>query len=188
MRDWLFGVARNTCGILSEGVPTSVVPSTISAASLLVAGPAATTGAISVKVAALTEGVMKTVFLTKLKIATAVLFIGVLIIGIGGFGTGVFPLSPLAAAKGVKPAAKQDKEKVPAAAPMIELTKIDRTIHKEPAYRTKPRYALLVLGAKAETRMWLVIDGKTLYVDRNGNGDLTEKGEHISATKTNSPD
>src|SRR5262249_49765639 len=70
----------------------------------------------------------------------------------------------------------------------IDLTKIDRTIHKEPAYRTKPRYALLVLGPMAETRIWLVIDDKTLYVDRNGNGDLTEEGEKVSAEKTNSPD
>jgi len=65
----------------------------------------------------------------------------------------------------------------------LGLTKIDRTIRKEPVYRTKPRYALLVFGPKAETRMWLVIDGKTLYVDRNGNGDLTEEGEQVSAEK-----
>ncbi len=70
----------------------------------------------------------------------------------------------------------------------LDLTKIDRTIRKEPAYRTKPRYGLLVLGPKAETRIWLVIDDKTLYVDRNGNGDLTEAGEQISAEKMSSAD
>jgi hypothetical protein len=69
--------------------------------------------------------------------------------------------------------------------PALDLTKIDRTIRKEPAYRGKPRYGLLVLGPKAKTRIWLVIDGKTLYVDRNGNGDLTEKGEQFSPTKVN---
>lgn len=63
----------------------------------------------------------------------------------------------------------------------VDLTKIDRAIRKEPAYRTKPRYALLVLGPKAETRIWLVIDHKTLYIDRNGNGDLTEEGEQVPA-------
>ena len=52
----------------SAGVPTSVVSSTIKAASLFAAGQAAATGAISVKVAALTEGVLKTMLLTKLKI------------------------------------------------------------------------------------------------------------------------
>src|SRR5215475_2877580 len=70
----------------------------------------------------------------------------------------------------------------------VDLTKIDWTIRKEPTYRTKPRYALLVLGKKAETRIWLVIDDKTLYVDRNGNVDLTEEGEIISAVKTKSPE
>src|SRR5262249_7598960 len=30
---------------------------------------------------------------------------------------------------------------------------------------------------------WLVRDGDVLYVDRNGNGDLTEKGERHAATR-----
>ncbi len=30
---------------------------------------------------------------------------------------------------------------------------------------------------------WLVRDGDTLYVDRNGNGDLTEPGEKVAAEK-----
>src|SRR5262249_5280021 len=44
--------------VASAGVPTSVVSSTIKAATLLAAGQAAATGAISVKVAALTERVI----------------------------------------------------------------------------------------------------------------------------------
>jgi RNA polymerase sigma factor (sigma-70 family) len=59
--------------VASAGVPNSVVSSTIQAASLFGAGQATATGAISVKVAALTERVLKTMFLTKLKITTAVL-------------------------------------------------------------------------------------------------------------------
>jgi hypothetical protein len=56
----------------------------------------------------------------------------------------------------------------------VDLTKIDRTIAKEPAYQTKtPRYCLVVFGAEAKARMWLVLDGKVLYVDRKGDGDLT---------------
>jgi hypothetical protein len=47
-----------------------VVSSTIKAASLFAAGQAAATGAISVKVTALTEGVLKTMSLTKMKTAT----------------------------------------------------------------------------------------------------------------------
>lgn len=65
-----------------------------------------------------------------------------------------------------------------------DLSKIERTIRKEPAYQSKtPRYCLLVFGPEANTRIWLVLDGKTLYVDRNGNGDLTEDGEKVIAKK-----
>jgi hypothetical protein len=59
----------------------------------------------------------------------------------------------------------------------VELTRIDRTIAKEPAYKSNPKYCLLVFGPEAKTRVWLVLDGEVLYVDRNGNGDLTEKDE-----------
>jgi RNA polymerase sigma factor (sigma-70 family) len=52
--------------VVSAGVPASMVTSTIKAASLFAAGKAAATGAISVRVAALTEGVLKTMLLTKL--------------------------------------------------------------------------------------------------------------------------
>src|SRR5262249_44609899 len=33
---------------------------------------------------------------------------------------------------------------------------------------------------EAKFRVWLVIDGDTLYVDHNGNGDLTEPGEAVT--------
>jgi hypothetical protein len=65
----------------------------------------------------------------------------------------------------------------------VDLHKVDRTIKKEPAYKGKPRYCLLVFGPEAKTRVWLVLDGDTLYVDRNGNGDLTEPGEKVAAEK-----
>lgn len=69
-----------------------------------------------------------------------------------------------------------------------DLTKISRTIAKEPKYQSNPRYALLVFGPEAKFRMWLVFDGDVVYVDRNGNGDLTETGERLepsgNATET----
>jgi hypothetical protein len=61
-----------------------------------------------------------------------------------------------------------------------DLSRIERTLAREPAYRLKPRYCLLVFGPEAKTRIWLVQDGDTLYVDRNGNGDLTEPGKKVS--------
>src|SRR5262245_51275634 len=62
----------------------------------------------------------------------------------------------------------------------VDLTKIDRTITKEPAYQSKsPSYGLLVFGPEAKSRVWVVLDGDILYVDRNCNGDLTEAGERL---------
>ena len=60
-----------------------------------------------------------------------------------------------------------------------DLAKIDRTIAKEPAYKSKPKYCLLVFGLEAKARAWIVIDGTTLYVDRNCNGDLTGAGKQV---------
>src|SRR5262249_4035052 len=66
----------------------------------------------------------------------------------------------------------------PAAA--ADLAKIDRTIAREPAYKGKPKYCLLVLGPEAKTRIWLVMDDNSLYVDRNGDGDLTATGDRAT--------
>ncbi len=67
---------------------------------------------------------------------------------------------------------------VAGAASAADLSKIDRQIAKEPAYTSgKVRYCLTVFGAEAAERIWLVLDGRSLYVDVNGNGDLTEKDE-----------
>jgi hypothetical protein len=66
----------------------------------------------------------------------------------------------------------------------VDLAKVDRSIGKEPKYQSKsPRYCLLVTGKEAKSRVWLVLDDAVLYVDRNGNGDLTESGEQVKWTK-----
>jgi hypothetical protein len=59
--------------------------------------------------------------------------------------------------------------------------KIDRSISKQPTYRTAPKYGLLLFGPEGRDRVWLVRDGDVLYVDRNGNGDLTDPGEKVAA-------
>jgi hypothetical protein len=64
-----------------------------------------------------------------------------------------------------------------------DLTKIKRTIAKEPKYQGKPEYCLLVFGPEAKFHVWLVVDGAVLYVDRNGNGDLTGPGKHVSVER-----
>ncbi len=64
------------------------------------------------------------------------------------------------------------------------LNKIERTIKKEPKYTGDPRYLLLTFGPEAKFRTWVVLDGTTLYIDRNGNGDLTEDGEKFDNPNT----
>src|SRR6266404_1299506 len=61
-----------------------------------------------------------------------------------------------------------------------DLSALPRTIANEPAYKTKPKYCLVVFGPEARKKMWFVLDGDVLYVDKNRNGDLTEKGEALS--------
>ena len=63
------------------------------------------------------------------------------------------------------------------------LDGIERKIVKEPKYSSVPRYALLILGTSAESKVWLVEDGNLLYVDQNANGDLTDDGPPIPQSK-----
>jgi hypothetical protein len=60
-------------------VPASLASSTIRAAVLIAAGQAAVAGVVPAQVAALVEGVLKTMLLTKLKAATAVLFLSAVV-------------------------------------------------------------------------------------------------------------
>jgi RNA polymerase sigma factor (sigma-70 family) len=71
----------------SAGVPASVASSTIKAASLFAAGQAAVPGLLSGEAVDLAEGVLKTMLLTKLKTATAVL----LAVAVLGAAAAAFP-------------------------------------------------------------------------------------------------
>lgn len=73
----------------SACVPYPLLASTIRAASLLAAGQSA--GLISVKVAALTEGVLKSMLLNKLKLATAIVLMIFAISVSGGLGVSALP-------------------------------------------------------------------------------------------------
>ena len=69
--------------VTSACVPGPLVVSTVKAATLMAAGKALVAGAVSAKVAALTEGVLKTMLLTKLKNLVIVL-----VLAVGALGTG----------------------------------------------------------------------------------------------------
>jgi RNA polymerase sigma factor (sigma-70 family) len=88
------GVAGAALGVMlsqkvaTAGVPTSVVSSTIKAASHFAAGHRAATSVISAKAAILTEGVLKSMLLTKLKAAAAVLMVvGLSVLGLAMLST-----------------------------------------------------------------------------------------------------
>jgi RNA polymerase sigma factor (sigma-70 family) len=68
--------------VASAHMPVGVAASTIKAASSFAAGQAAAAGVVSVKAAALADGVLKTMLLTRLKITT-VLLLAVAVLGAG---------------------------------------------------------------------------------------------------------
>lgn len=72
----------------------------------------------------------------------------------------------------------------------VNLEKVDRAIAKLPTFSAESQdYCLLVFGPEAAKRVWLVRDGEILYVDRNGNGDLTEPEDRITSdAKSSKPD
>jgi RNA polymerase sigma factor (sigma-70 family) len=101
-----------SAGSASASAPPSLVVSTMKAASLLAAGR--TAGIVSLKVAALTEGVMKAMFLTKIKSVLAVVLVALTCIGGGVMGvlsmaTGQQPTSK---AKQDDPGKETDAEKI----------------------------------------------------------------------------
>jgi hypothetical protein len=63
----------------------------------------------------------------------------------------------------------------------IDYDKVERELTKEPTYQARKQwYALLLFGPEARLKVWVVLDGETLYIDRNGDGDLTGPGERFA--------
>lgn len=81
----------------------------------------------------------------------------------------------------------------------VDLSKIDRSIRREPVWKSsEPRYCLFVvlkgdawdnsrpgkpatrmIVAREDRRVWFVQDGEDLYMDINENGDLSDPGEKL---------
>jgi RNA polymerase sigma factor (sigma-70 family) len=91
----------------SAGVPTAAVSNTIGAASNFAAGQGAATGPVSAKVAALTEGVLRAMMMSKLKAAIAVVLL------LGFMVTGATVLSGRVAARANQPPAAEAPAKAP---------------------------------------------------------------------------
>jgi hypothetical protein len=103
-------VAVLSAGSASASAPPALVASTIKAASLLAAGKAAATGAISAKVAALTEGMVKAMLVTKIKGVLAVVLVVAALAGAAGL---IYQTQAAEQpkAKEEQPAAKNDQPK-----------------------------------------------------------------------------
>jgi uncharacterized protein (TIGR03067 family) len=76
--------AALSAGSASASAPPALVASTIQAVSLLAAGKTAATGIISAKVAALTEGMVQAMFITKIKSVLAVVLVALALTGAAG--------------------------------------------------------------------------------------------------------
>jgi RNA polymerase sigma factor (sigma-70 family) len=125
------GLASNA----AAGVPSSVASATVTAASRLAAGQAAA-GIVSVQVAALTEGVLKSMLLSKLRIMAAVLLLAVAAAGSGGL------LCQMQAAQ----AAVQPAVPLPKAQPNVQVEK------KPKADQDQELLLIEVAQAKAELK------------------------------------
>jgi|GEM_PF-6656883 len=77
-----------------------------------------------------------------------------------------------------------EMSKLDPAESMRGLKQIERSIQSEPKYDAKPKYCLLVLGPKQDKRVWLAMDGLTLYADKNCDG-LLAASERFELTAKN---
>jgi hypothetical protein len=115
------GAAVVSQGMTSANVPLALIASTTNAASIIATmGQAVAVGMVSAKVAALTEGMMKTLFLTRLKfVMTMVIALSPVCVGWGAYQTLAATL------KGSKEFVKSPGGIPPVAAPAKEDEKPD---------------------------------------------------------------
>lgn len=77
--------------------------------------------------------------------------------------------------------------------PIVLSTMRPAHVTREPVYRYTPRYGMLTLGEARDHRIVVALDapeGKgtvRLYVDSNGNGDLTDEKPHVMTPSVPSP-
>jgi hypothetical protein len=63
------------------------------------------------------------------------------------------------------------------------VSQVDRTISQEPVYQSTPKYSLITLGNSRDVKVWMVEDGRRLFIDKNANGDLADDGPPIEPSK-----
>jgi RNA polymerase sigma factor (sigma-70 family) len=154
-------LSQNTA---SACVPPTLVSSTVKAAGLYMAGQMATAALISGNVVALTEGVLKTMLVTKIKTAIAV-FVTISVLGIGG---GAISYSLVA---GEQRGPKGQQEKLPAADDRVDDGPIKKNAAQTDEEKLQGIWKLVSLeedgqafrGAKFRETGNLGIDGDRLF-------------------------
>jgi RNA polymerase sigma factor (sigma-70 family) len=147
-------------GALAQ-VPGPLVVSTAKAATLVAAGQAVTPRLVSIQVAALMEGVLKTMLLHKLTKTSALILIAVLVAGAIAFGSFRDPLVPSAHAQ-LQPPSKEVGEKP-----------------GDPKGKQKPAAAKLTGRQLVEELTWTLLDvdedKSTILVDDLANFDENDR-------------
>ena len=166
----------------SACVPGPLVVSTVQAATLMAAGKALATGAISAKVVALTEGVLKAMLMTKIKVVLAVVM-AVHLIGAGvglvycqtaGTGQDKQGKPALAQEKPNKPATagqqpeprKEAKEEANAGQP-IDYQKMAQEARWKPPEQDDNRWTMSVMADGKKVYDWPVPMPSTFFIDSN---------------------
>jgi hypothetical protein len=179
----------------SACVPSSLVSLTIKAAPLFAAGQAAATPTVSAKVTALTQGVLKSMILTKLKTALAV-FLVLVMIGFGGklvsHVTAVGPPTQ-AAAKAASEQKKLPAAALPTAAPPRKNDKLLGVRKIQPRWDdqwqamatelAKDRGLCGIVVDHNTGCVWINVIGKGVYCSGAGGQDFqVVKGYHLSGS------
>jgi RNA polymerase sigma factor (sigma-70 family) len=154
----------SVAAVLSAGsgsayAPPALVASTIKAASLLAAGRAA--GGVSAKVAALTEGVVQVMFVTKIKSVLAVVLVVAALAGAAGLIYQTQAADQPKAKEG-RPAAKKDQKPSEEKQPMTKEEKLRVLIDKVLAAHggedklNKLQFTMTVKHSNGETQHYFV--------------------------------
>jgi RNA polymerase sigma factor (sigma-70 family) len=158
-------------GAATAEVPASVVSSTIQAANLFAAGGALAVAMKSARVAALTEGVLKTML--RSRFGKLMMLLGTLAILVPGLVLSAYHASaqqPVNEKQREQFAAEADKpEKRKGSAARPDKDKSDR------------HYCWLAFGPERKLRVLVRLDGKEVAIDRNGDGKFDGKGERFES-------
>jgi RNA polymerase sigma factor (sigma-70 family) len=128
-------------------VPAALTAATLKAAVLMAAGKGTAAGAVSAQAAALTKAALHALFLTKLKIAAAVM----LIIGVAGLGVGTVTQQVLAQRQNEAAAKAEPPRASSAKGASKRLAEAEKTAHAAPS-----------VPSNSEETKRMTVDGRVL--------------------------